>query len=876
MANLYFHTPAFTMSSTVTRLLLVLCLLIAPALGRAQVIDDFADLDFTSGTVWSGDAGLFTAVTGQLQSQSPGAAGYYLSTPSTLATDAQWEFFVNLKFSTSGANYADVFVMSTASALTGGVNGYFVRIGGTNDRVELFRSDSGVNASLIAGPDGIVNSSTDNPFLIRVKRTGPDSWTLEYDDGAGGSYTLAGSAVDATYGACSHVGIRIEQSSAAGPINNHFFDDINAGPIPVDVTPPSILSVVATNATNVDVQYSEQLDPGFIGNYDIIPFIGVSAQVLDGVDPSLVHVTPAIALASGTTYTLSANATQDLAGNAMVTVGIDFTYVVPAVAGPGDVVINEIMADPQPVVGIPDAEFAEVHNTTATATFDLAGWTFTDGSTTATLPAFLLAPGAYAVITDDASAALFTGVPNVIAVTTFPSLNNDGDPLELKNDAGTLIDAVSYELSWYQDAVKEDGGWTLERIDPSTPCSSAANWTACDDPDGGTPAAQNSVFAIVTDTTEPVLLSVQVNSATEIVLLFSETMDAASLVAGSYAIDPPIGVAGAAATGPATATLALSDPLVVGQLYTITVTNVADCPGNAIGAGNSVVFALPEQVAMGDVVINEVLYDPRSGGYDFVELYNTSDKVLSLAGWKLANEEDGAIANGTVITALNILFLPGTYWAITENPANIAAEYPFAQVDRILEADLPGYNNGEGSVVLLAPDDSTLDLFRYTDDLHFALLNSTEGVSLERVDPARPTGDATNWHSASEAVGWATPGYENSQYAPTAEASGEMTIEPAILSPDNDGYQDLLTITYAFDQPGFAGTMKVFDLAGREVAVLMENELLGTRGAVSWDGTQADKSLARIGPYVVLFTALDLAGAELRFRETVVVAQKLQ
>jgi hypothetical protein len=259
-----------------------------------------------------------------------------------------------------------------------------------------------------------------------------------------------------------------------------------------------------------------------------------------------------------------------------------------------------------------------------------------------------------------------------------------------------------------------------------------------------------------------------------------------------------------------------------------------------------------------------------------VELYNASDKVLSLAGWKLANEEDGAIANATVITTQNTLFLPGSYWAITEDPANIIAAYPLAHQDRILEADLPGYNNGEGTVVLLAPEDSTLDLFRYSDDLHFALLNSTEGVSLERVDPARPTADATNWHSAAEAVGWATPGYENSQYAPTAEASGEMTIEPAILSPDNDGYQDLLTIAYRFEKAGFTGNMKVFDIAGREVAVLMQNELLGTSGAVSWDGTQADKSLARMGPYVVLFTVFDLSGAEQTFRKTVVVAQKLQ
>ena len=844
---------------------------------HAQFSDDFTDLDFTTGVSWSGSASLFTAATGQLQSQSPGAANYYLSTPSTQSLGGQWEFFVNLKFSTSGANYADVYLMSSAADLASGVNGYYVRIGGTADRVELFRSDAGTGASLIVSPDAIVNSSTDNPFKVRVKRDASDLWTLEYDDGALGTYTLAGSIVEGTYPTCTHFGVRIEQSSAAGAVNNHFFDDFVVGPIPVDLTPPTILSVTATSATNVDVQYSEPLDPGFIGSYDIIPFIGVSAQVLDGVDPALVHVTPAIALTSGNTYGLNAGGAQDLAGNALVAgPAIDFTYVVPVIAGPRDVVINELMADPSLPVGLPDAEFIELYNPTTSSTFDLTGWTIDDGSTTGTITSGLLGPGQFVILADDALASFFTGFGTVIPITSFPSLNNDGDPLTLKDDGAAVIDAITYDLSWYQDGVKDDGGWSLEQIDPSRPCSSSANWIASNDPQGGTPGEQNSVFAIVPDTDPPALLSVQVNSASEIDLLFSEAMDMASLESGSYVITPflPVDIRTAIAADRVRLTLGIT--MVVGQLYTVSVTSVTDCPGNTIGTANTASFALPEPVEVGDVVINEVLYDPRVGGYDFVELYNKSDKVLSLANWKMANETGGVITSPIVITTASVLLLPGQYIALTESPTNISDEYPLAHTDRLFVADLPSYNNEFGTVVLQAPDATTLDLFRYDDNLHFALLNGTEGVSLERVDPARASDDNSNWHSAAEAVGWATPGYQNSQYSPTAEASGEITIDPAIFSPDNDGYQDVLTIAYAFDQAGFTGNMAVFDLAGREVRKLMENELLGTSGAVSWDGILDDNTLARIGPYVVYFEVFDLAGNTEKFRETVVVAQKLQ
>ena len=102
-----------------------------------------------------------------------------------------------------------------------------------------------------------------------------------------------------------------------------------------------------------------------------------------------------------------------------------------------------------------------------------------------------------------------------------------------------------------------------------------------------------------------------------------------------------------------------------------------------------------------------------------------------------------------------------------------------------------------------------------------------------------------------------------------------ITIDPAIFSPDNDGHQDVLTIAYKFDEPGFVGTMKVFDLAGREVRTLMNNELLGTSGAVSWDGLMEGNELARIGPYIIFLEAYDLAGNVEKVRKTVVLAHRL-
>lgn len=863
------------------RIRLLLACLATTASALAQVTDDFTDGDFTTGTIWSGSTALFTVVDDagnqRLRSNSAGAANYYLSTPSSLVDDAYWELFLDLRFATSGANYVDLYLMSSAVDLSSGVNGYFLRIGGTADRLELFRSDAGTAASIgLQSPDGVVNSSTSNPFRVKVTRSAVGLFTLQYDDGATGNYTSAGGATDATYTSATHFGLRIEQSSAASVINNHFFDDIVVDLIPVDNTPPLITSVTATSATEVDVLYSEPLDPAFIGTYDITPSIGVSGQVLDGTNPALVHVTAAFALTSGNTYDLLPSGARDPAGNVYAgPAQIAFSYFVPDAAQPGDVLINEIMADPTPVVGLPDAEFVEIVNVTTDKTFDLEGWIISDGSTNGTLPAFMLSPGEHAIIVDDATAALFSAYPNVILVTTFPSLNNDGDPLELRDAGAVVINAVPYSSTWYQDAVKAQGGWTLERIDPTAPCSGASNWKASNHPSGGTPSAQNSVYAIVPDNSPPTVISVQVDGPTSITVQFSEAMDVGSLATGNYTIAPAITVTGVLVLGSSSVQLTLGTALTVGTLYGVVVTQVSDCPGNPIGTGNTAQFALPEPVAAGDVVINEVLYDPVTGGSDFVELYNRSSKTLSVAGWMLANVSDGVVGAGQAITASSFILLPGEYVLVTENAAGTASLYPQSHTDRFIETDMPSYNNGNGSVVLLAPDGTQLDRFDYDDNLHFALVNKPEGFSLERVSPDRPTSDNTNWQTASDVAGRATPGFQNSQYSRSDNASGEMSIEPAIFSPDNDGYQDVLTIAYRFDQAGFVGTMRVHDLAGREVRRLMDNQLLGTDGAISWDGISADASKARMGPYIVVFEVFDLDGNTELYKKTVTLAHRL-
>jgi hypothetical protein len=850
-----------------------------PSIVSGQFSDDFSDGDFTANPVWTGDDLLFQVNPDnelQLNATSAGTAQLQSDNIMNSLDDQEWRFWIKQSFSPSGSNFGRVYLVSDQVDLNGPLNGYFIQFGeaGSNDAIELFEQSGTTENSVARGTDGLVSSSFE--LGIRVTRTTGGNWTISADPTGGTNYTFQAAGVNATHGSSAHIGVRCTYTVSNA--SNFYFDGFYAGPLVVDVDPPVISNVIIVDADHIDVQFDEaveQLTAEDENNYDIQPFLSATLAERNAADFSVVSLTLISPLTNGNSYNLIVSGVEDLSGNAMPSTPFMFDYIVPDTAELREVVINEIMADPSPPVALPDAEFVELYNTTTNQTFDLNGWELSDATTTATIPPFQLPPGGYVLLVDAGQIGLFSGFNNVIGLNPWPSLNNSGDDISIRNVQGVLIDQISYEDSWYNDGIKDDGGWTLEQINPITPCSGAANWTASNALSGGTPESSNSVFSNAPDTVAPYVVGINVNGSSSITIEFSEDLDQLSITTATYQITPSISVQFASLNGTRSVELTLTSAMSPQTIYNLTVSGITDCAGNIIGVPNSGEFGLPEPVNVGDIVINEVLYDPIGGGSDYIELYNNSNKIIDLSTLFLANEVAGQIDNITQITNSGSILLPRDYVLLTSDGNFVKSEYPDAVESTFLITSLPSYNNGEGTVALLDVTSDEIDIFRYDDDLHFALLTNTEGVSLERVNPERPSSDDSNWHSAAETVGWGTPGYLNSQFAETPAASGEVSIDPAIFSPDNDGYQDLLTIRYQFNNAGVVGTARVYDLAGRPIRTLLENELLATNGALSWDGIMDDNTKARIGAYVVLFEAFDLSGETMIFQETVTLAHPL-
>jgi hypothetical protein len=557
------------------------------------------------------------------------------------------------------------------------------------------------------------------------------------------------------------------------------------------------------------------------------------------------------------------------------------TFVLPAPAQQRyDLIISEIMADPSPSVGLPAYEWVELYNR-SDRPIDLAGTRISDATGTSNaLPSYQLAPGAYLLVGSSSAAAALRVYGNAIGVTSFPSLDNDGDLVMIKNAAGLTLHAVQYDLSWYGSSLKKEGGWTLEIIDLDKPCLGKNNWTASTSSLGGTPGQSNAVRDVTTDNSPPQVLWSIATGADQLLVRFDKTLD--SLRAGitdHYIVDgfatirveilPPLFDQ---------ATVYLDGTMEEGKTYHLRIKDISDCAGNRL-IQQDIRTGKAATIEKGSIVINEILFNPRPGAQDYVELYNNGDRIADISELYLANRNSSSQpANMVKLSAANRPFFPGDYYVFTTDAEALERLYTVRNKNAVVQlTSLPSYPNDKGTVLLMDRQGNILEELSYEEKWHFALLNDYKGVALERISPGRPAEEAGNWHSAAATAGHGTPGYINSQYRSIgSDGAAQITLDTEIFSPDQDGWQDLLHICYRLPEPGYIGNVYIFDGSGVRIRHLVRNEIMGTSGCWKWDGLDQGMRPLPVGQYVLYVEWFDLKGRKQRSRKVVVLARKLK
>jgi hypothetical protein len=853
--------------------LMILCLNL-----KAQFSDDFSDGDFTKNPGWEGDTGKFEVnAAGQLHLFASGADTSVLVTANARVERTEWTFWVKLSFNTSANNYARVYLVSDDANLGGPVNGYFLQIGGSNDSISFMKQTGTQLENLFQGNFSSTNHST-NVFRFKMIHDSTGKWTLYTDDTGGTNYLEEGHYPDPGIISPSWFGIYCHYTTSNS--TKFYFDDFYVGTIRVDTLPPAVESLTLKDSTQLSVIFSEPVE--FTSAHDIHHYFSkINGKPIlatpDPTDGKKVVLTFQQPFSDGISDTLLIRDILDLAGNVMQETAIPFSnYQVKA----WDVILDEIMVDPEPATGLPESEYVELYNRTRFPV-NLGGWTFGYGSSSKTFPGVTISPHGYLILTRGIIMNFYG--PCVDLFTSSSTLSNEGTTLVLKNASGKVIHQVTYTPGWYQDPLKENGGWSLEMIDTENPCGCLDNWTASVDSKGGTPGTINSVQDSNPDNIQPYLKRAQFISDSTVEILFSESIDSLSLNdANQWQLDEdgysPIGIS---VVPPAynSAHLHLSKAPEKKHIYSLTCKYPpSDCAGNPLDTLRHIRIGLSDSVFSCDLVINEILVNPETEGEKFIEIYNRSEKALNLQELALGLF-DSTLNRATDLKPISesvFVLFPGDFSVLTKNPGDILKRYNCPNPDAFAQMTaLPSIDREKGVVVLARKNDGTLiDHVSYSPLMYSDLLTTTEGVSLERLNPSLPSGDFANWHSASENCGFATPGYRNSEFLRIDPDVETVTLQPVVFTPDDDGKDDVLRVGFNLDDPGYLVNISIFDVRGNRIRDLAKNRLLSTEEGIIWDGRDDKNEKSSIGIYIFYIELLKPEGKTRQLKRTCVLGGK--
>ncbi len=642
---------------------------------------------------------------------------------------------------------------------------------------------------------------------------------------------------------------------------------------------PEINTVSLLDANKLSISFNHLMDEASVT--DVNTFEVMPGNILaDSIRPAKNDLSNFVLyfaqdFAEGISYKLSVkNSIFDCSGQE-IAAGGTFPFELPEAANYHDILITEIMADPSPAVGLPEYEYLELYNRSEKS-IQLRNWGLSMGSSSTEIGAYVLEAGQRVILIEEEASSSYKFLENKLIVSSI-SLSNEGALLTLTNKSGRLIFAVDYSSEWYGSSNKAEGGWSLEMKDTDQPCIQNGNWTASTAPEGGTPGAINSVHQKIDPQEAPEIYSINVLNEGRIEITFNQAMDSASLGQTEiYTLSPEIGhplSAYPVAPFYQEVELELASELQENKIYTLEINqqNLISCAGMSPAESLVAEFGLPMLPDSGDVLINELLFNPYADGDDYIELYNTSDKILDTKDFAVVYLKDSK-SEEDVSFLPSYLLMPGEYVAFTQSPEMVLSQYLTPNPNAVVQAaDLPNFGSEYGIAMLTQMSNTSIryDYFAYNEDMHYPLLRSVDGVSLERVSADISSDQEDNWHSAAESVGFGTPAARNSVRASNPDGNDELEITPELFSPDMDGHDDLLTIAFHLEQAGYMAKIQIFNSSGRLIRNLGGNVMPGTEAEYFWDGISNDGSKANIGIYIVYVELYNPQGDVKQFKEEV-------
>lgn len=843
----------------------------------AQFEEQFTDGGFNINPHWDTLGPYFKVVNQVLNLQGNTAGGKAaILTTNDVGASAEWNLYIRLGFQPSDSENVRI-VLSDQFDLRNDFNGYFVQIGknGTNDGLDFYRKDgssevllkSMISAQFTNGADG----------NLKVVKNNFGKWIFSWKNFDQPNYLALDSTQDITYNSSAYFGMLCNYTFATK--DSFWFDDVNGIRLPLlfnDTIPPKAIQSFVINSKQIDVYFDEVVDEvssQITTSYFLSPLIGNPfSATIDAVNKKLVHLFFTNKFASETNYTLTVNSIKDTAGNIMLLQNV-LLLTTPYYAVTGDVLVNEIMIKPPTATSLPNKQYVELKNMTAEEirlnNWSVNGKTLLDG---------YLPPNGFIILCSDDDTTAFKLIGNTVGVEDWNALTNDG-VIIIKTDDGITIDSLTYLDNFYQDAVKQSGGWSMELNDIgySGICPKEIFWSASINTNQGTPGIANqTVTQLINFNAADSLVSrniIQISFA-------NHPMDKTEVEnIANYSIDNGIRILSATALN-AYATkvnITLGSNLDSNIIYHFTVKNINGCIryNHVLTVFDIALTAIPKN---GELVLNEILFYPNTNGVQFAELYNTTTSKIFKLKDIVITQADIVSGFDNVILKLDTIrgfVFPNNYSVLSKNKNTLSVQYSNTIITNCTDVNLPEFDKDEDVIVLKGSDNSEVDRLHYNNNWHFPLLvaeNNTQGISLERTAYNVATQNKRNWHSATKDTN-ATPGYRNSD--DDYELLDGVHIIPEVFSPDGDGIDDEAKITFSFADDGSVVNTYLYTTDGKLANHLVRDITIPKEGVFVWNGDDENGNKKEIGIYFLVFERKTPEGKKIIYKRKCVLAARL-
>ena len=606
-------------------------------------------------------------------------------------------------------------------------------------------------------------------------------------------------------------------------------------------------------ATNIGPTFSQYGGNIAAGGYTLtITNVNAGAGVVyyttNGSDPRLIGGAVSPSALTGTSVALTANTTRvkarvllsgvwsPMTDEAFAKVQSDFR-VSEIMFNPGDSSNAEIAA------GYADSsqfEYIELINSGATS-LNLEGCRLGVGLIYE-FPPITLAPGARIILVRNAAAFALRYPGVTITGQYVGDLDDGGERLVVYDATGATILDFTYNDKWFDQT--DGGGFSLTPLDPlasGATLSTSLAWRASNAPNGSPTTSDTGATPGSVVINELLAYPLTGDAFVEIANISGSSVDVGgwylsndtlnltkyriaagtTISAGGYLVITAAanynnaGDAGAVTPftfGRAGGSVFLSSGAgAVAGGYRETVDYRPAEQGVSFGryvkSDSSTDFAAQSAVTngaansgpkVGAVVINEVHYNPASGGIEFIELYNTTSNPVVLDGWKISDAFTWTFPSSTTI--------PGYGYLVVTGGSVLTARtlYAISASISVLGPWVGALDNSGEFVSLTKPGDVlpdttipfiTVDHVKYNNVAPWPVAPDGSGPSLQRIDAWAYANDVVNWASFPVTAGrlnFDTDGDGIPDAWETANGMNPNDSNDAALDSDGDSVSNYL------------------------------------------------------------------------------------